>query len=150
METVRKILFLDDLDGPGDSTRFVASPYTLHYHPSPNHRPVWMVGGEKQYAGGVLVGAAYFSNSFGQDTVTVYRGERYTNWSWSEKFYTQWTAGIMYGYKAPYADEVPLNLRGFSPMAVLSMGWQFTPRYAVQLNALGTAAIMFQVSMQMP
>lgn len=150
METVRKILFLDNLETPAESSRIIVSPYTLHWSPSPNHRPTWMIGGEKQYADGTVLGAAYFSNSFGQDSATVYRGERIKNWSSYEKLYTQWTAGLMYGYKAPYNDEVPLNFRGFSPVVVLSLGWQFTPRYAVQLNALGTAAVMFQWSMQMP
>ena len=149
-QTVRKLLFLDNLDGPGDSTRIIASPYTLHWSPSANHRPTWMIGAEKQYAGGVLLGAAYFSNSFGQDSATVYRGERLKNWSPYEKLYAQWTAGLMYGYKPPYNDEVPLNFRGFSPMVVLSLGWQLTPRYAFQVNALGAAAVMFQVSMEMP
>jgi hypothetical protein len=150
METVRKILFLDNLEGPGDSTRFFASPYTLHYHYSPNHRPTWMVGGEKQYGNGTLLGAAYFSNSFGQDSATIYRGERLKNWSSFEQLYAQWSAGLMYGYKPPYNDEVPLNFRGFSPMVVLALGWQLTPRYSMQLNALGTAAVMFQFSMEMP
>jgi hypothetical protein len=150
METVRKLLFLDQPDSPGDSTRIIVSPYTLHYSPSPNHRPTWMLGGEKQYADGVLLGAAYFSNSFGQDSATIYRGARLKDWGPYPQLYAQWTAGLMYGYKPPYNDEVPLNFRGFSPIAVLSLGWQFNRRYAVQLNALGTAALMFQLSVEMP
>jgi hypothetical protein len=150
METVRKMLFLEGTESPAERTRILASPYTLHWSPSPNHRHTWMFGGEKQYANGLVLGAAYFSNSFGQDSATVYRGERLYNWSSYEKLYAQWTAGLMYGYKPPYQDQVPLNFRGFSPLVVLSLGWQFTPRYALQLNALGTAAVMFQLSMEMP
>ena len=150
METVRRMLFLEDMEGPATQTRVTASPYTLHWSPSPNHRTTWMFGGEKQYANGLVLGVAYFSNSFGQDSAIAYRGRRLTHWSSYDKLYAQWTAGLMYGYKPPYNDEVPLNFRGFSPVAVLSLGWQFTPRYALQLNALGTAAVMFQFSMEMP
>ncbi len=150
VDAVRKILLLDNLEGPGETSRIITAPYTFHYRPSPNHRPTFMLGGEKEYGNGVLLGAAYFSNSFGQDSATIYRGGRFRNWSWSEKLYTQWTAGLMYGYKPPYNDEVPLNFRGFSPMAVLAVGWQFTPKYALQLNALGAAAVMFQLSYEMP
>ncbi len=149
METVRKLLFLEGTEVPSESTRLIASPYTLHWSPSENHRPTWMFGAEKQYAGGLVLGAAYFSNSFGQDSATIYRGRRLNNWSSYDKLYAQWTAGLMYGYKPPYNDEVPLNFRGFSPLVVLSLGWQFTPKYAMQLNALGTAAVMFQFSMEM-
>ena len=65
----RKIFFLDGLESEGATTRIIASPYTLHYSRSPNHRPTWMFGGERQYSNGVLFGAAYFSNSFGQDSL---------------------------------------------------------------------------------
>lgn len=150
METVRKILFLDIPDSSDDKTRVIFSPYTLHYSYSPNHRTSWMFGGEKQYANGVLLGGAYFSNSFGQDSAIVYRGARYSGWGPWPQLYGQWTAGLMYGYKPPYNDEVPLNFRGFSPVAVLSLGWQLTPRYAAQVNVLGAAAVMFQLSMDLP
>jgi hypothetical protein len=41
---------------------------------------------------------------------------------------------------------VPLNYKGFSPGAVASVGWQFTPMVSAQVNFLGNSAIMFQVS----
>lgn len=150
VESVRKLFFLEGTESPATNTRIIASPYTLHWSYSPNHRPTRMFGGEKQYADGLVLGAAYFSNSFGQDSGTIYRGRRLNPWSSSEKLYLQWTAGLMYGYKPPYNDEVPLNFRGFSPLIVLSLGWQFTPRYSLQLNTLGTAAVMFQLSMDVP
>lgn len=149
-ETARKVLLLDDMAQPARNTRVIASPYTLHYSPSPNHRLTWMFGGEKQYANGLVLGAAYFSNSFGQDSATLYRGRRLSEWGPYPQLFAQWTAGLMYGYKPPYQDEVPLNFRGFSPIAVLSLGWQFSPRYSLQVNALGTAALMFQLSVEMP
>ena len=150
-EPAPRALNLDHLSSsPRSLTRFFSSPYTLHYSPSPEHRSVRMFGGEKQYASGEVLGAALFSNSFGQDSATLYRGARLSNWSSSEKVYAQWAAGLMYGYKPPYDHEVPLNFRGFSPMAVLSLGWQFTPDSALQFNVLGTAALMLQLSMAAP
>jgi hypothetical protein len=148
-ESARKLLLLDDAAGPAQATRIIGSPYTFHYSPSPNHRPTWMIGGEKQYANGLVLGGAYFSNSFGQDSAIVYRGRRLTEWGPYPQLYAQWTAGLMYGYKHQYADEVPLNLRGFSPAVVLAVGWQISPRYAFQVNALGTAALMFQFSAEL-
>lgn len=150
-ESAPRVLNLDHLaNSPRGLTRYFSSPYTLHYTPSPEHRTVRMFGGEKQYANGEVLGAAVFSNSFGQDSATLYRGARLNNWSSSEKVFAQWTAGLMYGYRPPFDHEVPLNYRGFSPMAVLSLGWQFTPYSALQVNVLGTAALMLQLSMAAP
>jgi hypothetical protein len=149
-EPVRKTLNLDNLNNSSGLTRFYMSPATMHYSSSPEHKPVRMFGGEKQYASGELLGGAVFSNSFGQESATLYRGARLNNWSSSEKVYAQLVAGLMYGYKPPYDREVPLNYKGFSPMAVVAVGWQLTPYYAVQLNALGTAALMLQLSMATP
>ncbi|MDH5540993.1 MAG: hypothetical protein OEY03_16435 [Rhizobacter sp.] len=148
--TLRKFLLFDKIPDAQDHVRLVASPYTLHFSPSERHKPVWMIGAEKQYADGDVLGAAYFSNSFGQDSLTVYRGEQIRNWSRFEKLYFQWTAGLMYGYKGEFQDEVPLNFKGFSPVVVVSLGWQFTPKYSVQVNLLGFAAAMVQVSMRLP
>jgi hypothetical protein len=145
-DVAQKGLNLKSLDAPSGPSRYYSSPYTLHYSPSPAHRPVRMFGGEKQYASGDLTGAALFSNSFGQESATFYRGARLNNWASSESVYFQWVAGLMWGYKPPYDREVPLNYKGFSPMAVLALGWQITPAYALQLNALGTAAVMVQFS----
>jgi hypothetical protein len=143
----QKGLTLKNLDAPSGPNRYYSSPYTMHYSSSPAHRPVRMFGGERQYASGDLTGAALFSNSFGQESATVYRGARLNNWATSESIYFQWVAGLMWGYKPPYDREVPLNYKGFSPMAVLALGWQITPTYGLQVNALGTAALMVQFSM---
>jgi hypothetical protein len=149
-EPVRKGLNLDNLGNSSGLTRFYFAPTTMHYSSSPEHKTVRMFGGEKQYASGELLGGAVFSNSFGQESATLYRGVRLNNWSSYEKIYAQWVAGLMYGYKPPYDREVPLNYKGFSPMAVVALGWQFTPYYSLQINALGTAALMLQLSMATP
>jgi hypothetical protein len=54
--------------------------------------------------------------------------------------------GVLYGYKPPYEDKVPYNYNGFSPGATISLGWQFTRQFSVQMDALGSAGMMFQAS----
>ena len=130
----------------GDTWRVIASPYTYHYSYSPDHRHVYMLGLERQRAGGFVMGASWFRNSFGQPSAYVYAGRRFDHFSRYEPLFAQLTGGVLYGYKPPFADKVPLNRHGFSPGAVLSLGWQFTPMYSAQLNFLGNSALMFQFS----
>ena len=135
---------------PADHWRLLFSPYSFHYSRDPDHRPVWMIGAERQRADTYVLGAVYFSNSFGQDSVYLYGGQRLKNFSAYDQLFAQWTAGLMYGYKGKFADKVPFNHGGFSPGAVLTIGWQFSPRYAAQVNVLGNSALMFQVAADLP
>ncbi len=132
--------------GAGDTWRVMASPYTLHYHYSEDHRHVYMLGLERQRADGYLAGASWFCNSFGQPSAYVYLGKRFNGFTSYEPLFAQLTGGILYGYKPPFENKVPLNYKGFSPGAVASVGWQFTPMLSAQLNFLGNSALMFQVS----
>jgi hypothetical protein len=136
--------------GSNGTWRLMASPYTIHYSHDPNHRPVWMLGFERERLDGLLWGATYFSNSFGQPSAMVYGGQRLYDFSPYPQLFAQWTAGVMYGYKGEYQDKVPFNHRGFSPGVVLALGWQFTPRYSLQANVLGNSALMFQFSIDLP
>ena len=129
-----------------DHWRLIASPYAYHYTRKPEHRPIYMLGLEWQRSDGWVWGGAYFSNSFGQPSSFAYFGRRYAHFSSYDKLFAQWSIGVLYGYKPPYENEVPLNVNGFSPGAVLSLGWQFTPQFSMQLNQVGTAGIMFQAS----
>ncbi len=130
----------------GDYWRLMASPYTIHYGWDPEHEPVYMIGLERQRNDGWVWGGTYFSNSFGQPSGYVYVGEKVIGFSPIDKLFFQWTAGVMYGYKYPYRDKVPLNYGGFSPGVTASLGWQFTREFSVQAIALGTAGLMFQVA----
>jgi hypothetical protein len=132
-----------------DHWRLIASPYAYHYTHKPEHRPIYMLGVERQRSDGWVWGGAYFSNSFGQPSGFAYFGRRYVNFGHYDKLFAQWSAGMLYGYKRPYENEVPFNVKGFSPGAVLSLGWQFTPQYSMQLNQVGTAGIMFQASIDL-
>ncbi len=128
----------------------MASPFSFHYSRDEAHRPVRMIGLERQRADGYVWGGTYFSNSFGQPSAYVYGGQRLDNWSEHPQLFAQWTAGVLYGYKGEYKDKVPFNHGGFSPGLVLSVGWQFTPLYSAQFNVLGNSALMFQVSVDLP
>lgn len=130
----------------GDLWRVMVSPYTYHYSYNPEHRPVYMIGLERQYAGGFVVGGSWFRNSFGQPSAYVYAGRRFDHVGGYASPFVQLTGGVLYGYKPPYENKVPLNHNGFSPGAVLSLGWQFTPMYSAQVNVLGNSALMFQFS----
>ena len=105
-----------------------------------------MIGLERQGADKVVWGGSYFRNSFGQPSGYLYGGKRYDSIFSYDKLFAQWTVGLLYGYKPPYDHKVPLNHNGFSPGAVVSLGWQFTPTYSAQVNVLGNSALMFQFS----
>lgn len=130
----------------GSNWRVMYSPYTHHYTYDPLHAYVYMWGLERQRADGFVVGGSAFRNSFGQPSAYLYVGQRFGKLAGVEPLFLQLTGGLLYGYKEPFENKVPLNHNGFSPGAVVSLGWQFTPVVSAQLNFLGTAALMFQIS----
>jgi hypothetical protein len=68
-----------------DSARWylTVSPYTKHYYPKPIHSHVWLVGIERHDTDNSFMGAAFFNNSFGQNSVYLYPwGQSYPNF-WS-------------------------------------------------------------------
>ena len=44
----------------GDRWSLIASPYTYHFHPSDDHKTVWLIGAERERADGSIAGAAFF------------------------------------------------------------------------------------------
>lgn len=131
----------------GSTMRLIASPYTYHFSRDPDHKHVYMIGLERQRADGFTVGGTFFRNSFGQPSTYLYIGQRFDRIGGVDKLFGQLTGGLLYGYKEPYQNKVPLNYRGFSPGLVPSIGWQLTPTYSAQVDVLGNSAVMFQVSM---
>ena len=124
--------------------RLLAAPYAPHYRPSEEHQPVWAVGVERQRLDDWLAGASFFSNSFGQPSGYVYIGRRYPALLDVEPLFFQWSAGLMYGYVGKYESKVPANVNGFSPGALISLGWQFNRQISLAVHALGDAGLMFQ------
>lgn len=124
------------------------SPITHHYNPSNEHSPVWLVGVQRIRKSRDIAGIAYFSNSFQQPSVFIYPwGKIYRNFLGQPNVFAQWGAGLLYGYRDPYEDKVPFNHNGYSPGYIISFGYQFDNRIQTKLNLLGTAGIMFQVSL---
>jgi hypothetical protein len=131
----------------GDRWSLIASPYTYHFRPSDEHKAVWLVGFERERANGSIAGAAFFSNSFGQDSGYVFPwGQMYRGVFDQRQMYAQWTAGMLYGYVGKYQHKVPFNSGGFSPAIIPALGWEFESKQRVQVDLLGLNAIMFQFS----
>ncbi len=126
--------------------RVTASPYTYHYSRDPDHTHVYMLGTERQRADGFMFGGTLFQNSFGQPSAYLYVGQRFEGLMGVAPLFAHVTGGLLYGYREPYQNKVPLNYKGFSPGIVPSLGWQFTPVLSAQLNFLGNSALMFQFS----
>ncbi len=123
------------------------SPYTLHFHPSDDHKNVVMVGVEREHPDAKVDGISFFTNSFGQPTVYFYPwGGVYHDIGGIKNLSFKWTAGLLYGYKEPYEDKVPLNYKGFSPAIVPALVYEFKPGWSGQINMLGTAGLMFQIN----
>ena len=132
----------------GDQYALLASPVTQHFHPSPEHRHVWLVGIERERADQSLAGAAFFSNSFGQSSVYLFPwGRTFRDVLGQEHLYVQVTAGLLYGYREPYRDKIPFNHYGVAPAIIPALGWQFENKYAIQVNFLGLNGAMLQFNL---
>lgn len=127
--------------------RVELSPYTTHFNPSSEHRHVVLVGLERESTvDNSFVGLALFSNSFGQESGYLYLGKTYYQVVESlPQLYLKWSAGVLYGYKAPYNDKVPLNYKGFSPAVVPAVGWRFEGGWNAQVDLLGTAGLTYSL-----
>jgi hypothetical protein len=130
--------------------RLQLSPHTEHYGRSEDHRDVWLVGIERESPDGRLFGAGVFCNSFGQTSAYMYPwGGVHRNLFGVEPLFFKWAVGAIYGYRGEFRKRVPLNIGGFAPVVVPGFGYEIGRRTAVQLNFLGTAAVMFQFSVDL-
>jgi hypothetical protein len=126
--------------------RFAVAPFAVHWRYSPEHKPVWALGIERERADGMFGGISYFSNSFGQDSSYAYIGQRYLGLGGRQEAYFLWSAGLLYGYRGQYEDKVPLNHNGFSPGALVALGWMIDRNASAQINVLGDAGVMLQLN----
>jgi hypothetical protein len=134
-----------DWIGPGH-WRVAFSPFSLHFRYNPEHRYVWALGVERQRSDDWLAGISYFRNSFGQPSSYTYVGKRFPGLLDRPELFAQASAGILYGYRGQWKNKVPLNYNGFSPGALVSLGWQFSKAHAVTAHLLGDAGLMVQLS----
>ena len=133
-----------------DGWELTFSPYTLHFHPSDDHKPVVAIGLLKPLEDHWNAGGSVFSNSFGQPSIYLFVGQRYVNPFGWDRWYLQWNAGLLYGYVGEYKDKVPLNYKGFSPGFVPSIGYKFTDSIYGELDLLGNSALMFTIVLPLP
>ena len=132
----------------GNVLRLQFSPYTRHNTYSSEHRAVVLIGVEREHPDASLDGISLFSNSFGRPVVYMYPwGGVYREPGGIRHLSFKWSAGLMYGYRDPYENKVPLNYKGLSIAVIPALAYEFRPGWSVQLNLLGTAAVMFQVNM---
>ena len=130
----------------GDQWRVMFSPHTTHYSYSEEHKRVILLGAERERADGALAGVTLFSNSFGQPSTYIFPwGKVYRDVMGYDGVFVKWTAGLLYGYKSPYENKVPLNHSGYSPGFIPGIGWE-SSRLQLQVNFLGNAGLMYQLS----
>ncbi len=124
------------------------SPYSFHWRKKePEDRNVYLVGIEREHSNGKIDGLAYFSNSFGQDSAYLFPwGGVYKNIYGIPKLSFKWTAGIIYGYKPPFEDKIPFNVKGFAPAVIPALSYEFRPGWSGQVNMLGVRGFMFQLN----
>jgi hypothetical protein len=137
--------FLSVQGAPQPEHRFeiTFSPYTHHWSRNPEHKHVILLALDEQLPGDRLCGVSLFNNSFGQPSIYVYAGQQFNSLLGVPRLFAKLTAGILYGYVAPYENKVPLNYNGFSPAVIPAIGYQFNTRDFLQLQVLGSAGIMF-------
>lgn len=135
---------------PRNSFYLLASPYSYHFSHSPEHKDVYMLGLERIRDRREVAGFVFFSNSFGQPSTFIYPwGRVYEGlWSFAPRWYFKWAAGLLYGYKEPYENKVPMNYNGFSPGFILAIGRPVTEDLSVQVNLLGNSGLMFQAAVR--
>lgn len=136
-------LSVEGASTPGHKGEITFSPFTHHWSRSPEHKNVVLIAVDQQVPGDRFCGASFFSNSFGQPTVYVYAGQQFNKVLGVPELFVKLTAGLMYGYVAPYENKVPLNYNGLSLAMIPSIGYQLNAHDSIQMKVLGTAGLMF-------
>jgi hypothetical protein len=125
------------------------SPYTRHWTPSDEHKPVYALGFTQRLPNDRSCGFSLFRNSFGQPSGYAYLGK-----TWNgllpgiPRLYGSVTAGVLFGYVDRYEGKVPANNHGFSPGLIPALGYRITPAWSVELQLLGSAGLMFGTALR--
>ncbi len=108
-----------------------------------NHQDLF--GLERNFASGVIAGAATFRNSFSQRSWYAYVGKRFD--MPASPFYYKLSAGLIQGYKGKYRDKLPLNQFGVAPALIPAVGAHWGP-VAGEVVLLGLAATMVNIGVR--
>jgi hypothetical protein len=137
----------------GDQLRILYGPSAYHFSQSDAHvRYNHLLAGEllsKRWifwgADRSIIGFAALDNSFGQFSQYAYFGQE-----WDLKpvaggvVFANVTAGLLHGYKDPYADKIPFNQFGIAPAIVPTIGWRYN-RFSASVSLLGTNGFLAAV-----
>jgi len=116
------------------------SLYTKHFEPDPDHvNHQKLLGIEAQMTNNWLFGFASFDNSFGQRSEYLYAGYQWALFH-SKFWHFKLTGGLLYGYKEPHEDKIPLNGLGVAPAIVPTLGFRYK-FFVTEVNLLGNAAV---------
>jgi hypothetical protein len=126
--------------------QLMLSPYALHWNNSTEHRPVRLVGLERQHIDGRFCGLAVFTNSFGQPSMYGFVGHRWTGVLGNPDVFFKLSGGLLYGYKGAYKDKIPFNDFGIAPAIIPALGYRLTGDHALQASLLGKAGILLSYS----
>ncbi|MFL6580633.1 MAG: hypothetical protein ACJ8G2_07820 [Burkholderiales bacterium] len=125
----------------GDRGMVQISPYVYHRVDNTDHNQYpRLFGLEYESAGHWLLGGVAFRNSYYQDSAFVYGGKRWFLDSTDQHFYVKLAVGLVYGYKEPYDDRLPVNHDGYGLGIAPTLGYQFK-RANVQFVVLGVSAV---------
>ena len=129
--------------GDGDRVMLEFGPYVAHWVDNDSHNQ-WprLVGVEWESGSHWLGGAAFFRNSYYQNAAYLYAGKRWFLDRVNPNLYVKLTAGVVYGYKDPYEDRLPVNDNGYGLGIVPALGYQLG-RANAQIVFLGTAGAAF-------
>lgn len=135
-----------DLKAADPKLSLALGSYTHHFNPKPTHRSVYLVGLGREHANAKLDGVVFFTNSFGQPSVYLYPwGGVYKSILGLDKLSFKWTAGLIYGYRGEFKDEVA-NVAGLAPVVIVGLSYAIKPGWSAQVNMLGKAAAQLQLN----
>jgi len=128
---------------PGDVVMIQLSPYSIHFNEGPEHTGhPWLIGIEWQDKSRWLAGFSYFNNSFNQKCEYIYGGYTFSLGENIQNWYIKVTGGLIYGYKEPFEDKLPINHNGIAPVIIPGIGYKYD-RFNAQVNFLGANGLMF-------
>jgi len=121
---------------------FQTSVATTHFDPKPYHNNnTALINLERRSGTGLIVGGAYFQNSFDQPSQFVYVGKLYHLPRTRETVYAKVAGGLIHGYKGEYQDQIPFNKYGVAPAILPALGFQ-TRTLGGEGVVFGTAGAM--------
>jgi len=128
---------------------------TVHFNSDPDHDNTQnLIYGEwrlpqRFLEGQVLVGAAFFDNSFGQSSQFVFGGLLWRPIEKAPEFYIKVAAGVIHGYTGEFKNKIPANSSGYAPGIVPGVGYCYN-RFCGEMILFGTAGMLWTIGMTLP